>query len=82
MICLSITAIPRFTLLYKKSPWLIFFGCLFNSFKFRLISANHFRAMDYYKLAIVLFNEFILIIKVIFKFFFQCLYHSNAPFSA
>lgn len=81
MICLSVAAISGFTLLYKKGPWLIFLGCLFNSFKFRLVSANHLRAMYYYKLAIVLFDKFVLIIKIIFEFFFQCLYHSNAPFA-
>ena len=77
MICLSIAAASGFTLLYKKGPRLIFLGRLFNSFKFRLVSANHFDAMYYYKLAIILFNKLILMLEIVFKFFFQCLYHSK-----
>ena len=71
MICLSVAAISGFTLLYKKGTRLIFLGRLFNSFKFRLVSANYLRPMYYYKLAIVLFDKFVLIIKIIFEFLFQ-----------
>ena len=81
MICLSVAAISGFTFLYKKGTRLIFLGSLFNSFKFSLVSANHLNAMYNYKLAVILFDKFILMIKIIFKFFFQQLYHSNAPFA-
>jgi len=81
MIRLSVAAISGFTLLYKEGPGLMFLGSFFYCFEFRLVSTNHLEAMDYYKLAIVLLDKFVLIIHVIFKFLFQQLDHSIAPFA-
>ena len=58
MECLRVVVGPSFAFLHKKCPKLMFFTCLFNSFKLIFICAKHLIILYYNEFSIVFLHDF------------------------